>query len=791
MGSRLILAFAVLLAARAGAGSPPPFTDTVTGETLAVTGTAADVPGLAALLADPGRADAARRALEGIPGREATAALVAAAASSTGPVLAGIANSLGERRDPAAVPVLVRLAGGSDTLVAACAAGSLGRICDVSAAEALTSLRRKAAREVRSAVTDACLECADALRGRDPRRAGKIYAALWSRTGPGRVRAAALLGLAGTGGANSFPTILKALADPDAAVFGAALRAVRETPGPVPSESMKAAFRKLPPGDQGLVVEALSRRTDAAGRGIAAAAAGSRDEAVALAGLRALGRIGDTSSILLLAKASATLTGEARDAARASLDALPGPLIDAAMIALLKPSTAPRVRTELIRSLAARNALGAAPALEAGTRDADPGIQLEAAKALGILAPATGLAPLLALVLATPDDEVRGAAAKSAAAIVGGVRNPAAAAAPVLEALAGAAPAARIALLSILPAAGGAAALAAVEREAGNADPAVGKAAIRAMGDWPESNPRAYGFLAATADSHPDVTRRVLALRGAVRLAGLPSDRAVQDTVGMFAFLLSVARRPEDCRPVLAGLGRIADPGALALASSKLEDSAVRDEASSAVLAIAKAIKASYPEEAAAALDRAVRAGMQGKPAEEAAKLLADLRKLIEFVTAWEVAGPYRAAGVSDDALLDHGFPPEDAKAAVVEWKRVQSDAESESPWQVDLSSVIGGEHCAAYLRTWLWSPVKQKARFEIGSDDGVKVWLNGEVVHANNARRPVADGEDKADVKLLKGWNPVLLKVTQGDGGWGASLRVRTRDGKPVEGLKARTKPE
>jgi hypothetical protein len=109
----------------------------------------------------------------------------------------------------------------------------------------------------------------------------------------------------------------------------------------------------------------------------------------------------------------------------------------------------------------------------------------------------------------------------------------------------------------------------------------------------------------------------------------------------------------------------------------------------------------------------------------------------------------------------------------------------------VDLLDVVGGEHCVAYLRTWLWSPAKQKARLEIGSDDGVKVWLDGGVVHVNNAQRPVEDGEDKADVKLLKGWNPVLVKVAQGEGGWGASLRVRTRDGKPVDGIKARTAPE
>jgi hypothetical protein len=259
----------------------------------------------------------------------------------------------------------------------------------------------------------------------------------------------------------------------------------------------------------------------------------------------------------------------------------------------------------------------------------------------------------------------------------------------------------------------------------------------------------------------------------------------------MLADLLATAPRSEDAGAVLAAVARVADPGALALAASKLEDSSVRDEACSAVLAIAKAIRFSHPAEAEAALDRALRAGMQAKPAEEAGKLLADLVKITEFVTAWEVSGPYRAAGVADTALLDRAFPPEDPKAPGVAWKPVGPNPGSETPWQVDLLDVVGGEHCVAYLRTWLWSPAKQKARLEIGSDDGVKVWLDGGVVHVNNAQRPVEDGEDKADVKLLKGWNPVLVKVAQGEGGWGASLRVRTRDGKPVDGIKARTAPE
>jgi len=753
-------------------------------EQLAIAGSAAEVPAIAELLPDPVLTDPARRALERIPGPEATTALLAAVDSLSGTPLAGVAAALGERQDPAAVPVLARLMRGSDTIVATSAARALGRICDAAAVEALTE-GRSASPAVRVAIADASLECADALKGSRREKAVGIWRVLDAAGGLGRVRGAALLGLTSGGGGRAMSLALKYLSDPDAEVVAAALRAVREMPGPVPADLLKTEFRKLPAADQAPFVEALGWRPDSAGLTVAVEAAGSEDDDVRLAGLRALGRVGDASSILLLAKASATLSGDAQDAARESLDALPGATVDAAIIAQIKGGN-PHVRAELVRSLGARGRAEAVPVIEAATRDSAAVVQLEAARALGVLAKESSRAPLIALVLATPDDEVRKAAAKSAAEIVRGV--PIISVTMVLGALNGAGPAARGAMLSILPAVGGRRALAAARSDLGNADPEVGKAAVRALGDWPSPEPATD--LLRIAQSDTDTGRRVLALRGCVRLAGLPTDRPAKETAATFAAILAAAPRPEDTKVVLAGLAKVPDPAALDLAVSKLSDPAVRDEAVSAVVAIASELKASHPEEVAAALGRAIEAGAKGKTANKAKELLTELEKGADFVTAWEVAGPFRADGVSDEELLDHAFPPEDPKAAGVEWKAPARDPESEKPWQVDLLYAVGGEHCATYLRTYLWSPAKTKVRFEIGSDDGVKIWLNGKVIHANNAKRPVEDGEDKAEAKLQKGWNPVLVKVTQGDGGWGFSLRVRTSDGKKVEGLKARTKP-
>lgn len=76
---------------------------------LAKVGSATCVPALAALVRDPRTADAARTALEVIPGPEASAALRDALAALPAPAKAGLIGSIAARRDPAARPALTAL----------------------------------------------------------------------------------------------------------------------------------------------------------------------------------------------------------------------------------------------------------------------------------------------------------------------------------------------------------------------------------------------------------------------------------------------------------------------------------------------------------------------------------------------------------------------------------------------------------------------------------------------------------------------------------------------------------
>jgi hypothetical protein len=97
----------------------------------------------------------------------------------------------------------------------------------------------------------------------------------------------------------------------------------------------------------------------------------------------------------------------------------------------------------------------------------------------------------------------------------------------------------------------------------------------------------------------------------------------------------------------------------------------------------------------------------------------------------------------------------------------------------------LKGDSRVVYLRTRVSLPAAQKVQMVMGSDDGIKVWLNGKVVHANDVIRPLGSASDKVAVDFKKGWNLLLVKVTQGGGDWAACVALRNEDGGELTGLK------
>lgn len=76
-------------------------------------------------------------------------------------------------------------------------------------------------------------------------------------------------------------------------------------------------------------------------------------------------------------------------------------------------------------------------------------------------------------------------------------------------------------------------------------------------------------------------------------------------------------------------------------------------------------------------------------------------------------------------------------------------------------------ENHVAYGYVALDSPREQNTTMYVGSDDAVKVWLNGALVHSNPIDRGADDYQDTFPIVLKQGTNTLLVAVYELWGGW------------------------
>jgi HEAT repeat protein len=156
---------------------------------LARVGTQEAVAPLAALLGNEELSHMARYGLEPIPDPSVDVALRDALGKVNGRLLAGVIGSIGVRRDPKAVPALVKHLGDPDAAVAAAAARSLGRIGTLEAATALEKALSTTPEAGRIAVCEGLFRCADVLRARGQQQEARaIYDQLQTASVPEYVK---------------------------------------------------------------------------------------------------------------------------------------------------------------------------------------------------------------------------------------------------------------------------------------------------------------------------------------------------------------------------------------------------------------------------------------------------------------------------------------------------------------------------------------------------------------------------------------------------------------------------
>jgi hypothetical protein len=142
------------------------------------------------------------------------------------------------------------------------------------------------------------------------------------------------------------------------------------------------------------------------------------------------------------------------------------------------------------------------------------------------------------------------------------------------------------------------------------------------------------------------------------------------------------------------------------------------------------------------------------------------------FITDWKVIGPFdnqdakalaRVLGPEQDpdAIQSH----KGIGGAVLNWK----NRNDKTSGYVDFTKIFKPtESVVAYAFRKVNVPADQKIKFGVGSNDGVKVWINNKLVLDRPLSRKAEPNQDTIQVPLHKGENTILVKVDQLKRAWG-----------------------
>ncbi len=739
-------------------------------------GTVQSVPALAALLGEERTGHAARYALEGMAYPEAGAALRRALERTSGLIQAGLVDSVGWRRDDASVPLLLPLLSGTDVTLASAAASSLGRIGGQEALAALIAARDQAPPAVQPTVLNSLLRCAEQLAAAgDAPGAAQLYRDLNTTKYPTSIRVAAWRGLVWADAGSRATLVSQALTGQDHFLRAVALKVVRELNDPLTTKACLRQWTSLPADSQWAVLDATLKLGTEALPAIKTAVA-SPYVAVRVAALQALGDLGDSGSVPALAAAAASGEAPTRAAARDALARLRGSGVREALLQHLSTAATPE-KAELLRVLGERGDKEAANVLVQSAATGPEAVRLAALASLRTIAVAETITPLLDIAVKSKSDAERDPVLKALYAVCQASSDKDQTARRVVEAMGRFPAAERRQVLPLLAELATPAALDAAQAATRDPDPELVKEAVRVLTQWPNAGPASR--LLEVARTSADSTLQALALRGGIDVAGHEPDPAKR--LAWLQQATAAAKSPSEKKQALGLMGQIPTPEALQIVLANLADSGLAEEAGLAAVSIAEKLAGANPKLAAEVAVKVLARCKSPDLIKRAWALRGKLTSAAAFIQDWLVCGPYSRPGANDAlAIFNIGFDPEKSGVAV-QWKPVpRAD-------MIDLMGLFPDRaNCAAYLKTKLIVAEDCAAALLLGSDDGIKAWLNGAVVHSNNVDRGAVADQDMAPIRLKKGVNELLLKVTQGGGGWAACARIVGPDGLPIPGLKA-----
>jgi HEAT repeat protein len=400
----------------------------------------------------------------------------------------------------------------------------------------------------------------------------------------GNVVCEALSTLVGIVGPAALDDLLGALDSNEKQVREGVLKLTALLPGEAVTASLVSKMKQSPVDARAEIVTALGRRGDGTALAAILPALKDADKAVRLAAANAAARYTVPQVVSALVAALQTDEADESKIIADGLARMPGENALAAVTAAI-PKAGPKARIALIQIVAARHARAHFELVYAATYDKDETVRLTAIKALADLADERSFTRLIDLLRDTGDPEQSEVlrsiitAGKRLGTVHSEFRSTA-----VLLPLGQSKGATHSMLLRALAEFGGEAALRAVVEDTKSSDAEIRDAAIRALADWHDMSAAAELLKLANTAEKPG--QQILALRGYIRLVGMPSKRATKETIQMYKDALTAAKRVDEKRLALSGLSAIRNVEALKLVATYFEDESVAAEAATAAVRI-------------------------------------------------------------------------------------------------------------------------------------------------------------------------------------------------------------
>jgi uroporphyrinogen decarboxylase len=165
----------------------------------------------------------------------------------------------------------------------------------------------------------------------------------------------------------------------------------------------------------------------------------------------------------------------------------------------------------------------------------------------------------------------------------------------------------------------------------------------------------------------------------------------------------------------------------------------------------------------------------------------------MQYLRDWHIVGPFRSPE-RGRVNLEMPAPVDDAFATLgsgqVDLRAQYQTADGTRAWQPVRAPEYGVVQLGPHLGVVEWAlaygyaeiawPRDEEFTVGIGSDDGVKLWINGEVVFAEEAQRSCQGVASMTQVHLRKGTNRILVKIDNYILGWGFVLGFAQSDPVP-----------